>query len=181
MPRSTISSVLRPTRLCVRPSICATIVPALGRTMPMMHFMSVLLPLPLVPSSATVSASFTLSEMPCSTCTEPYPALTSRTWMLFAKVGLHDFHVVHDRLRRVVGDLAACNEHCDAIGELHDRAHDVLDHDDGHAVLLEPEQQREDVVGLGSRQSRHGFVRDEQHGFRRDRARELELAHVHLR
>ncbi len=37
----------------------------------MMHFMSVLFPLPLVPSSVTVSPSFTASEIRSSTCTEP--------------------------------------------------------------------------------------------------------------
>ena len=37
------------------PSISAMIEPWLGRTMPMMHFISVDLPLPLVPSSTTVS------------------------------------------------------------------------------------------------------------------------------
>jgi len=42
-----------------------------GGTMPMMHFMSVLLPLPLVPSNVTVSPSLTESEMRSSTCTEP--------------------------------------------------------------------------------------------------------------
>ena len=44
------------------PSISATMLPVLGRTMPMMHFISVDLPLPLVPSSTTVSPEPTLSE-----------------------------------------------------------------------------------------------------------------------
>ena len=72
MPRSTISSVVRADQVCA----CArrsraTIVPALGRTMPMMHFISVLLPLPLVPSSATVSDGRTSSVTSSSTRTEP--------------------------------------------------------------------------------------------------------------
>src|SRR6266704_659819 len=71
MPRSTICSGALPTRSCSTPSMMAAIRPALGGTMPMMHFMSVLLPLPLVPSSVTVSPSFTASEMRSSTCTEP--------------------------------------------------------------------------------------------------------------
>ena len=45
--------------------------PALGRTIPMTHFIKVLLPLPLVPSSTTVSACDTPSEMSSSTRTEP--------------------------------------------------------------------------------------------------------------
>ena len=53
------------------PSTTAVMRPALAGTMPMMHFMSVLLPLPLVPSSVTVSPSATASEMPSSTRTAP--------------------------------------------------------------------------------------------------------------
>ncbi len=42
-----------------------------GRTIPMMHFISVDLPLPLVPSSTTVSPAFTSSVTSSSTRTEP--------------------------------------------------------------------------------------------------------------
>ena len=45
--------------------------PARGASNPMMQRISVLLPLPLVPSSATVSPSRTSSDSPCSTCTWP--------------------------------------------------------------------------------------------------------------
>ena len=44
--------------------------PAVGGTMPMMHFMSVLLPLPLVPSKHDRLAVVHRSEMPSSTCTD---------------------------------------------------------------------------------------------------------------
>ena len=44
------------------PSIVAAIEPAVGRTIPMIHFINVDLPLPLVPSRATVSLSATDSE-----------------------------------------------------------------------------------------------------------------------
>ena len=44
---------------------------AAGRTMPITHFSSVLLPLPLVPSSATVSPAPTDSDTSCSTRTAP--------------------------------------------------------------------------------------------------------------
>ena len=52
-----MASVDMPTSSCRLPSIAAMIDPAVGRTMPMMHFISVDLPLPLVPSNATVSPS----------------------------------------------------------------------------------------------------------------------------
>src|SRR5438270_449193 len=71
MPRSTMSSGAIPASSCSTPSITAVMRPALGRTMPMMHFINVLLPLPLAPSSVTVSPSLTESEMPSSTRTAP--------------------------------------------------------------------------------------------------------------
>jgi len=71
MPRSAICSVARPTRSWWTPSISATIDPALGRTIPMMHFISVDLPLPLVPSSTTVSPAPTLNETSSITRTAP--------------------------------------------------------------------------------------------------------------
>ena len=66
-----MSSVERPTRSYCSPSISATMLPEDGRTIPITHFISVLLPLPLVPSSTTVSAFDTDSEMPSSARTEP--------------------------------------------------------------------------------------------------------------
>ena len=48
-----------------------TVDPAAGGTMPMTHFIRVLLPLPLVPSRTTVSACDTPSEMSSSTRTAP--------------------------------------------------------------------------------------------------------------
>src|SRR6266700_2833032 len=100
--------------------------------------------------------------------------------MLLAKVGGHHFHVARNRLWIAVGDLPAGDEHGDAFGEVHDRAHDVLDHDHGHTLLLEPRKQREDLVNLRGRKTRHGLVRDQELRFRRHRTRKLELAHVDL-
>jgi len=71
MPRSTIASVGMPTTSCLSPSISTTMRPAVGRTMPITHFISVLLPLPLVPSSATVSPELTAIVTSSSTRTAP--------------------------------------------------------------------------------------------------------------
>ena len=71
MPRSTISSVARPTSSCSLPSITALMLPLDGRTMPMTDFIRVDLPLPLVPSSATVSPAPTVSDTSSSTRTAP--------------------------------------------------------------------------------------------------------------
>ena len=46
-------------------------VPAIGGTIPITHFISVLLPLPLVPSSTTVSPAATSSDTSSSTRTAP--------------------------------------------------------------------------------------------------------------
>ena len=70
-PRSTMASGDNFARSCAVPSIVSRIDPRCGRTRPATHFISVLLPLPLVPSSATVSPDSTLSETPRSALTAP--------------------------------------------------------------------------------------------------------------
>ena len=70
-PRSTIASGESLVRSCAAPSIVSDSRPRSGRTRPMMHFISVLLPLPLVPSKATVSPASTCSVTPRSALTAP--------------------------------------------------------------------------------------------------------------
>ncbi len=60
-----------PTRSWVSPSMSAVMRPFCGRTMPIMHFISVDLPLPLVPSSTTVSPPATRIDTSSSTRTAP--------------------------------------------------------------------------------------------------------------
>src|SRR5882672_10454407 len=180
MPRSTICSGARPTRSCSTPSIVALMVPELGDTMPIMHFISVLLPLPLVPSRVTVSPSFTASEMRSSTCTAPYPAQRPSTRRLFSKVGPHDFGVSGHDSRVPVGDLASGDQNRDALGEFHHRAHHVLDHDHRDALLLETRQEREDVVHFRGGEPGHRLVGNKELRLRSNRPREPELSQVHL-
>src|SRR5205814_5777274 len=175
MPRLTISSVDVRVRSIRSPSDSRRISPGSGATMPMMHLMSVLLPLPLVPSSATVSPSRTSRDTPCSTRTAPYPASTSRTTSLLAKVGLLHGRVPHDLLRRAFGDAFARVEHHDALGEAHHGPHDVLDHDDRDALRAQSEEDGEDVVHFGAREPGHRFVGDQELRARGDRAGELQL------
>src|SRR5262249_10603399 len=129
-------------------SISTETLPALGRTMPMMHFISVLLPLPLVPSSTTVSPEPTSSDTSSSTRTAPYAAWTPESEMLLPKVGPLDFRIADHVRRQAVGDLPAGDQHDQALREAHHRPHDVLDQDDGDAVLVEPRQQHQDVLDL---------------------------------
>ena len=51
----------------------------------------------------------------------------------FAKIGRLDLFQSQDLRGWTVGDFAAGDEHQKALGEGSDRAHDVLDHDDGHS------------------------------------------------
>ena len=60
-----------PTSSWLVPSISATMLPAVGVTMPMTHFIRVDLPLPLVPSSATVCPAATFIDTPFSTRIAP--------------------------------------------------------------------------------------------------------------
>jgi hypothetical protein len=71
MPRSTTACGLRPTRSTRAPSLSSQIRPLVGGTMPMMHLISVLLPLPFEPSSTTDSPCSTCIDTPCSTRTAP--------------------------------------------------------------------------------------------------------------
>src|SRR4029078_9427467 len=99
------------------PSISAMIEPWLGRTMPMMHFISVDLPLPLVPSSTTVSPPPMVSDTSSITRTAPYAAVMRPMARLLAKICPLDFRIAHHRVRLAVGDLAAGNQHGEPLRE----------------------------------------------------------------
>ena len=79
-----------------------------------------------------------------------------------------------------VGDLPAGHQHGDALGELHHRVHDVLDHHDRHAGLVEAQQQGEDLVDLAGGQPGHRLVGDQQARMRRHGAGEFKFAQVDL-
>src|SRR6478752_550994 len=100
---------------------------------------------------------------------------------LLAKVSPLDLGVADHLGRRAVRDLLAGDQHDQALRELHHRAHDVLDEDDGDAALVEPDEQVDDVVDFRLREPGHGLVGDQELRVRRHGARELELAHLHLR
>src|ERR1700752_4256693 len=119
------------------PSISATIVPSVGCTMPMMHFMSVDLPLPFVPSRTTVSPPRTLSDTSSITRTAPYAAWIPAMVRLLAKVSPFDFRIAHNFIRHAVGDFSSRHEHDEPPRKTHDRAHDVLDQDDRDALLVQ--------------------------------------------
>src|SRR4051812_34103920 len=84
-----------------------TIPPRVALSNPTMHFINVLLPLPLVPSSATVSPSRTSSDTPCNTRTAPYPASTLSIASLITEIDPLHLGVLHDLRRRAFGHEAS--------------------------------------------------------------------------
>ncbi len=54
--------------------------------------------------------------------------------------------------------------------------HDVLDHDDCDALIVQDEQRLQHFVDFALRKPRHDFVRDQEERLGCERARELELA-----
>src|SRR4051794_33454387 len=100
---------------------------------------------------------------------------------LCAKVSLLHVGVLHDGSRRAFADDLAGVEAHHALRETHHRLHDVLDHDDGDALLIQLEEDGEHLVHLAAREPGHRFVRDQQARPRRHGARQLELAQLDLR
>src|SRR5690242_12921041 len=180
IPKSTMCSVLQPTKSCFSPSISAMMRPSFGRTMPITHFISVLLPLPLVPSKATVSPDFTEIETSSMTRTEPYAACTPSMVRLLAKISPHDFGIADNVFRLAVGNLLAAHQHDESLREAHHRAHDMFDQDNGDAALVELLEERENVLDFRMRQAGHRFVGDQKFRLRCDRASQLEFAHLNL-
>src|SRR5438270_2063414 len=151
--------------------------PLRGGTTPQMQRSVVVFPAPLLPSSVTISFSFTLSESENSTCTSPYPALIPRTSsMLLPQVRLDHRRVLHDLLRRSRGYQLARVEHHDVLAKAHHRGHHVLDHQDGDpALVADAPDEGDHVPRLHRVHSGDHLV--EQHYFRiaRERPGQLQL------
>src|SRR4051812_8403788 len=135
-----------------RPS--SVTLPLLGRIIPEMARMVVVLPAPLAPINATTVPAFTVKVVPSSTSLSPYPACKSETTSTNAPSGggrrgnggrrLHLAQVRLDHLRvalhvgrRPFGDEPAAVEHRDDVAEAAHHVHVVLDEDDGHAPLVD--------------------------------------------
>src|SRR5215471_21258019 len=103
------------------------------------------------------------------------------TEMLLPKIRPLYFGIADDVVGTAVGNLASGDEHDQALREAHHGAHDVLDENNRNSTLVEPDQQRDDIAHLALREAGHRFVGDQQFWLSGDRARKLELAHLHLR
>src|SRR5262249_53456351 len=100
--------------------------PARGRSRPAMQRISVVLPAPLGPSSATISPARISSVTLESARNGPYEASTSTTCSM-AQVHLDDGGIGGDGAGLALGDLLAGAQHDDPLGQRHQRPDDVLD------------------------------------------------------
>src|ERR1700712_2098860 len=107
--------------------------------MPMSDFISVVFPMPLRPTTTTISAGATLKLSPCSTSLCPYPACRSITFSTgcasVTKIDLHDLRVGFDVVDRALGDDAALMQHRNLVSNVADEIHVVLDHQ--HRAVLD--------------------------------------------
>src|SRR5689334_10524219 len=101
-------------------------------TMPTIELISVVLPVPLRPSSASTWPSASASDISGSTTASPYPA--RRPWMerrsgigRLAEIDRPHLRIARDLVGRALGEQAAIDQHRDAVGEGEYEVHVVLD------------------------------------------------------
>src|SRR6218665_2222804 len=158
---------------------CNVISPPGGLIMPEMARMVVVLPAPLEPISVTTWPRGTSSEMPCSTCTLPYPpsrflmCSMVKSWCLScrraAEVGFDDLRVGLYVGGPAFGNLLAKVQHQDLVANAHHHVHVVLDQDHGDAVVANLADDGHQFLDVRRRQSRRRLV--EQQQLRRQRQR----------
>src|SRR5439155_16858102 len=134
---------------------------------PMIDRTVVVLPMPFLPISVTISPGAIASDTPWRMRLDPYPAsipstssssaINRRLLLGDAEVGFAHLYVRPDRLRYVASDDAAIDENRDAIGERKDRIHVVLDQENCEIALELPQHADHDGRLLRS-QSRHWFI-----------------------
>src|SRR4051812_6536888 len=150
-------------------------VPARARNSPVTQRMSVVLPAPLEPTSATISPSFTESEAPKSTGASPYAAWRSCTSSIVGpEVGGDYLMVLRDGGGRALCDLLAVIEDHHAVGEAHDHLEDVLDDDDGDAPFADPPDDLDGGKDLRLVEAAHHLVEEQEARAERQRLGDLE-------
>src|SRR5262249_13248493 len=126
-PRRAMSCGAR--RVTSRPS--NSMAPRHGFRKPMAVFISVVLPMPFLPSSATASPLRTSSDTPNKIGVAPYPAWTSRmrniSVITAAEIRFDHARVAANGRGRALGDLLAEVQHGHAVRDTHHDRHVVLD------------------------------------------------------
>src|SRR5262249_15377153 len=151
---------------------------------PMSVRSSVVLPAPFAPSSTTVSCSPTLRSTPHSTRTLPYPA--SRPAMsssaegedsggiLASEKNLDHARIPHRIAKHALENLPAGVHHDDAVGDLVDEAHQMLDHEQRDAGARQLLELVGDALELGRIEAGRELVHEQEPRAGGKRAGEVE-------
>src|SRR6185295_6874224 len=144
--------------------------PARVRVRPMIERIAVVLPMPLRPSSDTVSPWFTRRENPNRTWLAPYAVSSSRTSSskLVSKIGAAHVLVGADLGRSAACDDPAVHQHGDPVGEAEDRVHVVLDQQHRHAAA-EPADERDHALRFLRAHPGHWLVKQHEPRLRGER------------
>src|SRR6185295_655023 len=146
--------------------------PLVARSTPEIVRLSVDLPTPFDPSTATISPALTIRSTPCRTSVSPYPACRSPTassgsaFMLRSQlccrtateVGLNDDRLGNNFCGRAFGNDAPFGQHEHVFGETHHGLHDMFDHQDGDAAAAKIADHRDDVPDLRWIEARQHFI-----------------------
>src|SRR6516165_5964418 len=159
--------------------------PDLWVVRPSSELMSVVLPVPLRPSSASDCRSAMATLMSVSTTASPYPALRPSTrrrsdMRRLAEIDLLDAGVARDLLRGALDEHRAVDEEGDAASELEHEVHIVLDQQHRYVVR----QRRDDVedhVPLRLGNSRRRLVQQQHARTAGYRQRDLQQALLAVR
>src|ERR1700722_10537016 len=188
-PRATIAAGFS----CSMAAPSNTTAPLRARTMPEMVRLSVDLPTPFEPSTATISPGSTFRSTPHSTSVSPYPAHSARMsrsgsgdvvsmdmrvpnlgGSAVTEIGF-DVHRIGNNLRRTaLRDDAALGEHEHVFGEAHHRLHHMFDHQQGNAARRQRADHRHDVADFRRVEPGKDLIEQKKLRPGRERARELE-------
>src|SRR5436305_2388783 len=117
------------------------------RCRPAIALISVLLPAPFGPTTHTSSRAPMASDTSMIAGAAPYETrMRSTSSMRFAQVRLHHLRPAHHLRRPAFGDHPPVAQHDDAVGELHHRAHHVLDEHDARALRPDLLHQRDRAI-----------------------------------
>src|SRR6476620_5670747 len=139
--------------------------PLVARSTPEIVRLSVDLPMPCDPRTATISPALTIRSTPCRTSVSPYPACRSPTassgsasilrsqlcCRTATEVGLNDDRLGNNFCGRAFG------KHEHVFGETHHGLHDMFDHQDGDAAAAKIADDRDDIPDLRWIEARQHF------------------------
>src|SRR5438067_13751240 len=148
--------------------------PARCAIVPVIAAMSVDLPAPFGPSSATVSPRSTCREMLCNTGAAPWLARSSLMRSMAAEIGVHYRRVRANFGRQSIGDLRTEIEHHHAVREGQEKVHVVLDEQYRDAARGDAADDVGKTRAFGGRQPGGWLVEEDEARLAGERARDLE-------